>query len=386
MASGHVSRRRGVATRATAAAVFAALAVSAADGPAGAQVTVAGHHDVLDRIVPPMPGVTVQVLTTVGQEMVIANPTSTTLVVPAESGEAFLRIGPAGVQANISSPTWYRSNDPTGVAPMPAGADASAPPRWALVSTEASWGWFDPRLAGAAPSPTGIGGWVVPVRYGQQTVAISGHYEMRRSTGALIAKLVPLTAPAAGLLVGAVQGSVPGIFLSVSGPQTVVVLGQSGEPLLRVRHDGVEVNRASPTWSLTAAARGEAPDGVVDANAPPRWRQLDRVGRISWLEPRAAYPPGEPPAGVQARRSATDLLTWSVPLLVDSARSDLRGVTSWVPNLSPESPGLQAASAALHARRVANHRHWTPLVIAAVSVALGCGAAGLMGRRRFRTG
>ncbi|HWW53033.1 MAG TPA: hypothetical protein VNY84_04660, partial [Acidimicrobiales bacterium] len=228
-----------------AALALAALALFGASGaPAGAQVAVPGQHDILDGVAPPVPGLIVQVVTTVGEELVVANPTSTMLVVPAESGEPFLRIGPGGVQANVASPAWYRSNDPAGIAPLPAGVDPSAPPRWALVSSQPSWGWFDSRLAAAAQSPTRSGRWVVPLRYGQQDVAITGHFELRRSTGVLVAKLVSPQAPVAGLLVGAVQGAVPGIFVSVSGPQTVVVLGQSGEPFLRVHRDGVEVNEA----------------------------------------------------------------------------------------------------------------------------------------------
>jgi hypothetical protein len=33
-----------------------------------------------------------------------------------EEGQAFLRIGPDGVEDDFNSPSWFRSNDPTGKA------------------------------------------------------------------------------------------------------------------------------------------------------------------------------------------------------------------------------------------------------------------------------
>ena len=375
MAAGDLTRRAALV------AAGALTLLATAPRPAGAQAVVPGQQEVLDGLSPNVAGLTVQVLTTVGEEIVVANPTPTPVYVLAGSPthEPFLQIGPDGVQANFASPAWYRSNDPSGVAPLPPGLDPAGPPRWVKVAAAPSWGWFDPRLNAAT--------WTLDLRYGSQPVTARGHVVLKRASGALVARLASPTTPVPGVVVALAQGSVPALFLQVSGAQTVVVLGEHGEPFLRVRSGAVEVNEASPSWALTAASRGDTPTGVVDPSAAPRWRQLDNSGRISWLEGRARYAPGEPPADVQARRSATDLLSWSVPLLINGAAYRVAGVTSWVPNLSPGSVGLQQATAGLSAPAAAHHGSsgWLEGGLIALGAVIIAGAGAVAFKRaRFR--
>src|SRR5581483_3341602 len=111
--------RTGVTRRALGPLLVAAVGLVLAP-PASAHQTVPGVVDVLDRVVPPLPaGVTVQVAVSVSDQLVVANPTPTDLVVLGDDGEPFLRIGAQGTFANLRSPTWYRDNDPTGSTPPP---------------------------------------------------------------------------------------------------------------------------------------------------------------------------------------------------------------------------------------------------------------------------
>ena len=363
--------------------------------PASAQVVSPGQRDVLDGLSPAVPGLTVEVNSNVGEELLVANPTPTPVFVLAPSGEPFLEITQAGTLANLNSPTWYRVNDPTGAATVPSGLVPTAPPRWVPVTSQSSWGWFDPRLPAAlktnAAPPRGgatirIGDWSVPLRYGQEAVTVRGHFEYHLPRGSFVPKLVSPLPPAPGVLLGVTPGTIPALFLDVSGAQTVVVLGQVGEPFLRVGPGGAEVNLASPTWSLTAASRGEAPAGVVDAKAPPVWKQLDTSPRIGWLEPRAHYDLGEPPPAVQNLSVATDMVHWTVPLVIGTTHVDVQGVTSWVPNLAPGSLGLQQATAALHPPRPATHgSSWLLALVVALGAVLIL-AAVLVWRLRLKRG
>lgn len=108
---------------------------------------------VLDAVQPALPGLTVQIAARVTAQLVVANPTPTTLSVLDGDGQPLLRIGPEGVLANRSSPWWYLTNSPNGDAPIPADAQPGAPPRWERVSADPAWGWFEHRLH---PAPQGV--------------------------------------------------------------------------------------------------------------------------------------------------------------------------------------------------------------------------------------
>jgi hypothetical protein len=138
--------------------------------------------------------------------------------------------------------------------------------------------------------------------------------------------------------VGVVDGPVPAVSLVVEGGQRVVVLGEQGEPMARIGEDGSEFNLASPTWMPTAAAGGDVPDGRVGAGAPPRWEVAGPGRALTWLEPRALYPQGVPPAEVLERGAPTLLQEWVLPLEVDGERIELAGTTEWLP-LDLSDPG-----------------------------------------------
>src|SRR5215211_6511023 len=128
------------------AVVLGAAALAVPATPAAAHSSDPSVRPVLDTVEPALPGVTVQLAQSVTAQMVVANPTPSTLSVLDGDGQPFLRIGPEGVFANRASPWWYLTNSPNGDASIPAGAQPGAPPRWEQVAAEPAWGWFEHRL------------------------------------------------------------------------------------------------------------------------------------------------------------------------------------------------------------------------------------------------
>jgi hypothetical protein len=215
--------------------------------------------------------------------------------------------------------------------------------------------------------------------YGDRPVTLKGHLQYQQPTGTLLARVATPLPPSAGLTLSVVPGgSTPALFATWSGRQTATILGQAGEPFVRFSAVGVEVNLASPTWAFSARIQGQPSEGVVDPVAPPRWKLVDTAPRLSWLEPRAQYGPGAPPTDVQDRSRATDLVSWTIPVVVGSQRLAVRGVTRWVPNDAAGSP-----SRALKARNTTSHRPITWVLPALVAVAI-LGGAGWLALRQIR--
>lgn len=320
-------------------AVVLAIVVCGA-ARAGAHEGLPGLTNVLDSVTPPVPGVGVQVVASVADELVVSNPTPTPLEVLAESGQPFLRIDASGVKANLNSASWYLDNDPIGAAPVPARAVPGAPADWVQVSAAPSWGWFDHRLHAqslAVPPTTKRGvavrvsSWLVPMTYGHEAVTVRGHRQYRVPTGYLTSVLLG-GPPGPGLEAGVVGGALPAFFLRSNAADTVVVLGPRGEPVAKLGPSGTSVNLASPTWVVTAEAQGQQPQVVVDPAGAPVWESISALPRLTWLEPRAGYGPAEPPTAVQRRSSPTVLIRWHVPLVLASGRHlQLTGETLWVP-------------------------------------------------------
>lgn len=351
-------------------------------GVAGTSVGVVQAHETDPSIVielrevrPELPaGVTIQVVTSVAAQLVAENTTEEELVVLAEGGEPFLRIGPEGVLANLASPDWYRTNDPSGAAPVPERARTpGAPPEWARVSAEPSWGWFDHRLHDrdrtAAPTvgtADVLATWQVPVRYGGVDALVSGEVVHRPVRGAVVAALRDEGRVAEGLELTVLPGPFPGLFLASDRTDVVTVRGAHGEPFLRLGPDGAEVNVRSPVWADNAAARGEVPPDQVDPTAPPEWLSLTGDRRVSWLEPRAR-PEADPPAEVTDGGRVVELARWEVPIEVAGEVVVARGVTRW----EPLSAGGAAAGAPV-----------LPRVLGGVGVLLLVVLAGLRARRR----
>ena len=322
--------------------VASALVVPAT--PAAAHGSDPSVRPVLDTVEPALPGVTVQLAQSVTAQMVVANPTPTTLSVLDGDGEPFLRIGPEGVLANRASPWWYLTNSPNGDATIPADAQPGAPPRWEQVAAEPAWGWFEHRMH---PAPQGVppdvsrarrmttlARWSVPFDYGGQSVEASGRIVYEPVRGAVTTRLRGSTRPFRDVQVQLAPGRVPALFLVNRGAEPVVVTGREGEPFLRLGPNGAEVNRRSPTWADDARAQGQdltVAAAVVDPTAPPDWAPATGTQTYSWLEFRGLYERDRPPRRVLEAGKTAVLRAWTVPLEQDGRRVELRGETVWKP-------------------------------------------------------
>ena len=297
---------------------------------------------IVERVRPEVEGVVAEVAFSVNFQFILENKTSTEVSVVAPTGETFLRIGPQGVFANWTSPYWFDSNNPGGGGRLPDWVKPGPEhaPDWRRVSADPSWGWYDHRLHPVERyvdpeikkkrQRARLGDWSVPIRYGDQEGGIEGYFEYKPPLGSWKTVLKSSDTPAEGVKVGIVQSTaIPALYVENNSPGTVMVLGREGEPFIRLGPKA-EVNVTSPLYVEIAQARGETSDLAADAKAPPTWKEVGSKPRWGWLELRAR-PPSEPPKKAVEAKRATDVVKWSVPLVIGEKQTSLAGVTQFVP-------------------------------------------------------
>ena len=298
---------------------------------------------VLADVSPPLPAeVVLQVQAGIATQLVASNPTPTVLEVLGSDERAFLRISSAGVFADLETREFFTTSNPTGAVPPAAGG--GGPPRWVQISTGTSWGWYDHRLHPqtiAAPADPGraapLGDFTVPVRYGDATSLVRGSVLFSPLLGAFQVSADP--APN-GLVVQALPGRLPGVFLSNPERLPLTVFGRDGEPFLRFGALGLEVNEHSRTHVEDRQARG------MPAGPPlpePAFRVVDQAGSsYTWLDARLRYPAELPPDPVLRAADATVVDRWSVPVQLGADRITLTGTVSWVPAEAPSADAGRA--------------------------------------------
>jgi hypothetical protein len=100
--------------------------------------------------------------------------------------------------------------------------------------------------------------------------------------------------------------------LSVRAGHTVTVLGYLGEPFVRIDGAGVAINDASPT----AAGAGLVKNGRPVSGSSPVWALQPGRNVVVWHDRRVqALPPG------------VSHVAWSLPVLLDGHRTNIRGET-----------------------------------------------------------
>ena len=323
--------------------MLAALAVLAAR-PAAAHQGDGLTQPILETMSPAVPGITVEVAFSANYQFVVSNTTTQTVTFLADSGEPFLRIGPAGVEANFASPTFYDSNVPSGrdTYPPEAKPGAGVPPVWKKLATKPNWGWYDHRLHPTeqyvppeiqkATRPVELGRWKVPLKVDDQPGELQGRFEYRPPTGSYGMVQKSSQTPADGLTIQVVSGRVvPAIFVKNESAEPVVVLGKDGEPFARIGPAISEVNLRSPSWAEIEQANGKDPSDEADPKAEPRWQKVADRPSWQWLEFRAAAPKNDPPAPVIAQGKAVTVKTWSIPYLVGDRRQTIEGIIEFVP-------------------------------------------------------
>lgn len=181
--TGHAARIRR-ALLATGALMLAGVVVAPAAGAHSTSGPPASDFSThLRGIRPSTPGVEARVDPDGERIALTVTAPGTTVVVSGYSDEPYLRIGPAGVYENRSSPAvrLNRSRVPTGAAPE----GPIRPPRWVRVSTGRTARWHDHRthwMGGATPAAVRrapdrahvIGHWRVPLRVDGRPTGIDG--------------------------------------------------------------------------------------------------------------------------------------------------------------------------------------------------------------------
>jgi hypothetical protein len=140
--------------------------------------------------------------------------------------------------------------------------------------------------------------------------AASAHGGRGRPAASAYRARVTAIAPAVpGLTARVLDGDLR-LRLRVSGGVVATVLGDLGEPMLRIARGRVDVNVRSPTAQAARIAAGGALD--LDPRAAPQWRRVGDGPAYTWHEHRLA-----PRAGQR--------LPFAVPLRVDGRAVSVRG-------------------------------------------------------------
>jgi hypothetical protein len=338
---------------------------------------------VVDEVAPATPSLRVSTEVGPAAALSITNDSPVDVEVVAPGGESFLRIGRAGVFANVSSAEWYRSGNPDGRGRFPPGIVPGSAPRWVPVSRQPSFTWFEHRLHPAPISvPRELAGterrqrlsdWTVPLRVGGAPGRIDGYIEYRPLLGSVTAEIKGSPEPLPGVLMYVLPGPVPALFVENTGRARVLVRGRAGEPFARIGPGGAEVNVRSPTHQDDLRVKGRRPALAADPEAAPAWREVDAAPRYLWLDARARYGPGQPPDAVVDGRAKTVLGRWEVPVETSASKAVVQGTTSWVP----------APPASTPSRRDEDGKGlWTALLLG--GVACGVGLLVALGLRRRR--
>ena len=265
-------------------------------------------------------------------QLVVDNATDVPLEVLGGTGQPFLRISRGGVFGNLGSPDFFATASPNG-----SPARASGDDRFVRLSAGSSWGWYDHRLhpfmVTAPPDPrrvSRLASFEVPLRYGGAATTVRGHLEFRPLLGQFDSTV---TSAPAGLAASVLQGRLPGLFVTVTAPLTV--LGRDGEPFLRSDGHVLSVNTASRTYVEDQQARGAA---VAPPGVAARWKALPGM-TLTWLDERLRYPSAAPPRAALGKPVPSTVGTWTIPVRLAGSTSALTGQMRWVPSVDARSGG-----------------------------------------------
>jgi hypothetical protein len=207
---------RRLLTAALAAPVVALLGLVGMVGlapPASAHsvsgVGATNWHTALTTVTPSLPGLTLKVVEN-GSRMELINH-GPEVVVFGYNGEPYLRVGPQGVFINTLSPAAYLNCSRNGC-PVPAYANAAAPPRWEHISNGQIILWHDHRThwmgqqlpPDVARNP-GVrhvqAHWTVTMAEGSTTVSAVGYYTWVPGPGAFPWVILVLALAGMGIVV-----------------------------------------------------------------------------------------------------------------------------------------------------------------------------------------
>jgi hypothetical protein len=316
----------------------------------------AGNEDVIvtmDAVPAALGAMRVELRKTLAPQLVLENSTGIPVEVIGSDGIAFLRLGPAGAEANVNAPDWYRFYSTSGT-PLPQRLTQlkkgqRLPEDWQTVSRSPAWGWFDTRLdteslkvphkARDSALPVAFQSWKIPLRLAGRTQFLSGHFQtMPVASGHAEVRLSSAAELAPGVTLQVLQGPVPAFLLANDSSVPLVILDADGAPLLEIGPAGVRVNTRSSGWIASGLAEsGFAPMPVV-AGDGPLWLVRSTTPRFTWLEPRAARPLA---AGKRQQTS------WAIPYVMRTSAGDVagevQGTTQWIVNQPARAAGSSAS-------------------------------------------
>lgn len=119
------------------------------------------------------------------------------------------------------------------------------------------------------------------------------------------------------------------------GPE-VVVLGDGGEPFLRVGPDGTFENRRSPSTERNRRSSHEPP-GDEPAAVAPEWRKLADAPVARWHHHGAHWLEPQNPPEVESRPDVRHVVypRWEIGLQQGDEKAVVFGTLTWVPGPSP---------------------------------------------------
>jgi hypothetical protein len=169
---------------ARAAVIVAAIATLAATPVASGHEGNPDFRSEIDRITPPVAGVTIEVLN-FDDSLRIENRSGRDVVIEGYEGEPYARLTAEGtVSLNTRSPAYYLNGDRFAAAQAPASADPDAPPAWERLDGSSSLTWHDHRMhwmSRSVPSQvedpsqeTKVFDYSIPLRVGGRPAAIEG--------------------------------------------------------------------------------------------------------------------------------------------------------------------------------------------------------------------
>ncbi len=282
-------------------------------------------------------GITVQAIQSNAPQLVIENKSGKLLEILDDEGRAFLRIGPDGVEGDMNASAFYNTYSTAGLQPPQNAQDPAAMPDWKLLSEDQNWGWFDPRIAETAftPShtevdeaktngqPITVASWSVPVRFAGEPNSLDGRFELS-SGPATIATASITSSSIDGWSTRIVPGANPAILLKQSKEesegQVVTILGEQNEPYIRLSSQGVSVNVESDTWRQYGRANGDFSGISVNEDTDPEWMNVSTSSAYTFMHPslfNLQRSPENSPIG------------WHIAVDVDGQKGKIEGETSF---------------------------------------------------------
>lgn len=264
-------------------------------------------------------GISLEVVKTNAYQFSLATDGNQKVEVIGEEGSAFLRIEKSKVFANLSSPSWFRAQQPGGGAIPPSLKDGNSykklPPNWKEVAEHSGYGWYDPRLLQEDKDQ-----FKLKLSINDKTreilvkrVAAPGFQGYWTSTITKEPAFDELTVLIPGLSSGAIS-----IRRDLNAKQNYEVLDDRQLPFLQLTAEGCWVNVQHP-WFEKSGLFVKKSESVSSKG----WAKASASGLITFQDPRLHVKDSEPKKPRQWKMSVRVMGTEKI--------DTIEGDTKWVP-------------------------------------------------------